>query len=219
MSSEPLSRPAGRPRGRPRRSEDERAVHRTRLVEAAMDAVRHHGPDVSIDQIADAARVSKPVFYSEFGDKTGLVDAMAVVLAAGVERTVIDRVTADGNSRPDHIIGAIIEALIDLIDDEPRLYAYIVRSLRMRDRGLLDNALVRVIHSRASLIVGRLADELRDGELDILTDGIFGFVFGVIESWVATHRPAKDQLVETMTWVICGGLEAVTSHRAAPTSG
>ncbi len=184
-----------------------------------MDAVRQAGPEVSLDQIAEAAGVSKPVFYAEFGDKTGLVDAMAVVLAAGVERTVVERVTADGHHRPDQVIGAIIEALINLIDDEPQLYAYIVRSLRMRDRGLLDNALVRVIHDRATVIVGRTAEQLREGELDILTDGIFGFVLGVIESWVATHIPGKDQVIETMTAAIRGGLAEVAARSAGRSSG
>lgn len=203
-----------RPRGRPPRTKDQRAERRTRLVQAAMDAVRRYGPEVSIDQMAEAADVSKPVLYAEFGDKTGLVDAMAVVLAAGVEETVINRVTTEGNSDPEHIIGAIIDALITLIEDEPALYAYIVRSLRMRDRGLLDNALVRVIHDRAAVIIGRLAEELQEGELDILTDGVFGFVFGVVESWVANRRVEKDELVGTMTAVIRAGLAEVAARRA-----
>jgi AcrR family transcriptional regulator len=202
-----------------------------------MDAVRRLGPDVSLDHIAELAEVSKPVFYAEFGDKTGLVDAMAVVLAGGVERTVLARVAAELSpvtasqpvtagwpgtaTRPaaDRVIGAVIDALINLIDDEPNLYAYIVRSLRMRDRSLLDNALVRVIHNRATLIIGwlvigQLADELPGDELDVLTDGVFGFVFGVVESWVATRRPPKDQLVEMVTAVIGAGLaEAATRRR------
>lgn len=183
-----------------------------------MDAVRRIGPDASIDQIAERAEVSKPVFYAEFGDKTGLVDAMAVVLAGRVEDKVIARVTAEGTSDAEHIIRAIIDALINLIEDEPSLYAYIVRSLRMRDRGLLDNALVRVIHDRAAVIVGRLAEGLHEGELGMLADGVFGFVFGVIESWVATRRPDKDRLIETMTAVIVAGL-TVASRRMAETPG
>lgn len=180
-----------------------------------MDAVRTHGPDVSMDQMAEVAAVSKPVLYAEFGDKTGLVDAMAVVLAGRVEQTVISRVTAGSSPDPEHIIGAIIDSLINLIENEPDLYTYIVRSLRMRDRGLLDNALVRVIHDRAATIVGRLADDLADGDLDILTDGVFGFVFGVVESWMATRRPAKEQLIGTMTAAIRAGLTEVAARRAA----
>jgi AcrR family transcriptional regulator len=189
-----------------------------------MEAIRAKGPDVSIDQIAEAAGVSKPVFYAEFGDKNGLVDAMAVALADEVEHTVVARVArvaAGGEVRPDLVIEAVIE-------DEPALYPYIVRSIRMRDRGLLDNALVRVIHARSALIVGHLADDLLPGELKVLTDGIFGFAFGVIESWVAAAQgggpPAdatitKEQLIETTTVMVRGGLTALAAQRARPGSG
>jgi AcrR family transcriptional regulator len=178
-----------------------------------MEAVRHHGPDVSLDQIADDAEVSKPVFYYEFGDKTGLVDAITVVLAGRVEATVIAQVSGEVRPGPDQIIAAIIDALVNLIDDDPALYAYIVRSLRMRDRGLLDNALVRVLHDRASIIIGRLAEELDEDELRLMTDGVFGFVLGVVESWVGSRRPDKEQVVAMVTAAIRAGLVEVASRR------
>ena len=180
-----------------------------------MNAVRHFGPEVSIDQMADAAEVSKPVLYSEFGDKNGLVDAMAVVLAGRVEETVVAQLLADGRYDPETVIGAIIEALINLIDDEPDLYTYIVRSLRMRDRGLLDNALVRVIRDRAAIILGSLGDGLMDEDFEVLTAGVFGFVFGVVESWVDSRRPEKPELVATVTAVIRAGLAEVATRRVA----
>ena len=177
-----------------------------------MDAVRRFGPEVSIDVMAEAADVSKPVLYSEFGDKTGLVDAMAVVLAGRVEQEVTDRVVAAGTLDPRSIIGAIIESVIDLIDHEPDIYAYIVRSFRMRDRGLLDNALVRVIHDRSALILGAMVDELGPDELDILVDGVFAFVFGVTESWVARRQPPKDELIAMTTAAIGAGLAEVAAR-------
>jgi AcrR family transcriptional regulator len=205
---------APRPRGRPRRTDDERAQHRTRLTLAAMDAVRAHGPEVSLDQIADAADVSKPVFYAEFGDKNGVVDAMAVVLAQGIEdkvRADIDRV---GRFDADQVIESIIHGLVDLIDEQPQLYSYIVRSLRMRDRGLLDNALARVVHERAGFIIAALGGEMLQDDLEILTAGVFGFVFGVVESWMATRRPDKPQLIRTIVAAIRAGLSEVAAERA-----
>jgi AcrR family transcriptional regulator len=202
-------------RGRPPRTDDQRAEHRTRLVTTAMDAVRRFGPEVSLDQIADAAEVSKPVFYAEFGDKNGLVDAMAVVLAAGIEEQVRADVAAAGRFDANLVIRSIIHGLIDLIDAEPHLYGYIVRSLRMRDRGLLDNALARVVHERASFIISALGEEMLRQDLEVLTAGVFGFVFGVVESWVETRRPPKEDLVATITAAIEAGLAAVAAQRRA----
>lgn len=185
-----------------------------------MEAVRSHGPDVSIDQMAEAAAVSKPVLYAEFGDKTGLVDAIAVVLAERVERRVIATLTSAGTFDVERVIEAIVDALVSLIDDERQLYSFMVRSIRMGDRGLLDNALVQVIHDRASLVIGHLASEVRPDVLSILTDGVFGFVFGVVESWLQTRSPDKEELVATMAAVIRAGLLEVAAPRrsAAATS-
>jgi AcrR family transcriptional regulator len=184
-----------------------------------MEAVRRFGPDASIDQMAEAAGVSKPVLYSEFGGKFGLVDAMAVQLAAGVERTVIARLAADRAFSSAGAIEAVVDALIDLVDSEPQIYAYIVRNLRTSDRGLLDNALVRVIHDRAALILGHVAAELRPEELRLLTDGVFGFVFAVIESWMATRELDKDRLVATITTVIQASLKEVAARQRPPSAG
>jgi AcrR family transcriptional regulator len=178
-----------------------------------MAAIRLHGPDVSIDQMAEVAGVSKPVLYAEFGGKVGLVDAIAVVMAEQVEETVLARLTRAGSFDVDSAIGAIVDALVNLIDSEPQIYAFIVRSIRMGDRGLLDNALVRVIHERASLVIGLVATEIRSDELAILTDGVFGFVFGVVESWMQTRQPSKERLIATISSVIRAGLLEVANNQ------
>ena len=81
---------------------------------------------------------------------------------------------------------------------------------------------------RSALIAGHLADDLLPGELKVLTDGIFDFAFGVIESWVAAAPgggpPAdatitKEQLIETTTVMVRGGLTALAAQRARPGSG
>ena len=71
---------------------------------------------------------------------------------------------------------------------------FLVRALRNPERGFLDNALVTVIHDRASTIVGFIAPGLPKAHLRILTDGLFGFVFASVESWQATKRPKKSEL-------------------------
>lgn len=206
---------APRRRGRPPRTEAQRADQRARLVEAAMTAVRRQGPEASIDDMAAAAGVSKPVLYDEFGDKLGIADAVALVLAERVERSVLDRLAGDGDGSVSlditSAITAIVEALIDLIEREPELYGYVVRSIRTSDRGFLDNALVRAIHERALLLVGLLAPGVQRPELRILTDGVFGFVLGAVESWQETRELSKERLVATLSAVIGAGLAAVAA--------
>lgn len=175
-----------------------------------MDAVRELGPEVSIDDLAAHIGVSKPVLYSEFGDKTGISDAIAVHLAEGIEREVLSTVDVRQPFDIELATRVVITSLVDLVVREPELYAFIVRSIRSSDRGLLDNALVRAIHKRARVLVALIAPDASNEMVEVLSDGLFGFVFGSIESWYGTRPTPKDELVHALTVVIRNGIQAVT---------
>lgn len=179
-----------------------------------MDAVRSLGPDVSIDDLASHVGVSKPVLYSEFGDKHGIADAIAVHLAHGVEAEVLSKVEIAPGIDIESAIRAVIEGLIDLVVREPQLYGFIVRAIRVSDHGFLDNALVRVIHRRAAILVGLVAPGAADEMVTVLTDGLFGFVFASIESWYEGRPTSRDALVNALTVVIRNGIRAVADELA-----
>lgn len=177
-----------------------------------MQGIRSSGPDISIDDLAVAAGVSKPVLYDEFGGKLGIADAIAVVLAEDLEQQVLSQISLDDldiERATQDVIEGVIEALIDVIVAEPELYAFVVRSIRTSDRGFLDNALVRVVHQRATLLVGLVARNAPSAMVDVLTDGLFGFVFASVESWYPSRQPHKDDLVRALTIVIREGIRAV----------
>jgi hypothetical protein len=106
----------------------------------------------------------------------------------------------------------VITAILDLIVAEPNIYAFHVRSMRANDRGFLDNALVREMHERAALLVQIVAPSLDRDALGVLTDGLFGFVFGAVESWQATRSPSKEKLVNGLTAIIVTGIDAASRY-------
>jgi AcrR family transcriptional regulator len=55
-----------------------RDARRTALVAAAFRAIARHGADVSMEQIAAEAGITKPILYRHFGDKNGLVGAVTL---------------------------------------------------------------------------------------------------------------------------------------------
>ena len=55
-----------------------RDARRAALVAAAFRAIARHGPDVSMEEIAAEAGITKPILYRHFGDKTGLVAAVTL---------------------------------------------------------------------------------------------------------------------------------------------
>lgn len=178
-----------------------------------MQALRDGGPDLSIDDLANAAGVSKPVLYDEFGGKLGIADAIALVLAEDLEFTVLNEIAAHEDGFDiDLVIRSAIDSLIAIIVREPELYAFLVRSIRVSDRGFLDNALVRVVRDRASMIIGLAAPDAPVEHVAVLTDGLFGFVFAAVESWQETHEPDRDELVRALSTVIRRGLQALADE-------
>ena len=62
--------------GRDTRWAQHRAQRRRELVEAALRAIRRHGPGVGMDEISAEAGTSKTVVYRHFRDRTGLYAAV-----------------------------------------------------------------------------------------------------------------------------------------------
>ncbi|MDQ3294896.1 MAG: TetR/AcrR family transcriptional regulator, partial [Actinomycetota bacterium] len=68
----------GRPKG-PRRDPIER---RDELLDACVRAIRTHGPDVSMAELAAEAGVTRPILYDHFGDRSGIATALVQRYAA-----------------------------------------------------------------------------------------------------------------------------------------
>lgn len=194
--------------GRPPRSPEERAAQRTRLLDAAMAAIRRVGPDVSVDEMAAEAEVSKPVLYAEFGDKYGIGEAIAVELTQRGERRLMASVTDIGDLEMAMALRFGVNAFIDIVTDEPEIYRFIVRSIRSNDRGLLDNSLVRALQARFELVASVLAPEVDADLLRVIAHGTFGFMVASVESWLLTHTPPRDELVESLVTILANGFHA-----------
>ena len=205
----PPRTPTTRGPGRPPRSPEARAAQRTRLLDGAMAAIRRVGPEVSVDEMALQAGVSKPVLYAEFGDKHGIAEAIAVELVERSERALMDELSRTGTIDMTLALRMGIERFIDIVTEAPHVYGFIVRSIRSNDKGLLDNALVRILQARFVLVAGILAPDADPDLLPVLAHGTFGFVVGSVESWLESQALERDQLIDSLVAVLASGLRAV----------
>jgi AcrR family transcriptional regulator len=179
------------------------------LLEQAMAAIRRHGASVSVDEIASEAGVSKPVIYAEFGDKAGIADAIALERAEQVERTLIEELAAHHTLDTAIAVRMAVNALIGVVVDEPEIYSFIVRSVRAADSGLLDNALIRTLHSRVGILTTLLAPEADRDLLSAVTHGVFGFIFMAVESWQINRAPSQEELVDTIVSLVQHGFQSL----------
>jgi len=200
--------------GRPPRSPEARAAQRARLLEAAFAAVRRHGPDVSVDQVAAEAGISKPVLYSEFGDKYGIADAMAVRLVETGERVLMDELAERGDIELERALRLAVEAFFEIVTADPKVYAFIFRSIRGSDKGMLDNALMRSLQSRFEAVAAVLAPGASPEGLRLMAHGTFGFLLAAIESWDATRTPPREEAIDAIVTVLASGLTALREAAA-----
>jgi AcrR family transcriptional regulator len=201
--------------GRPSRTDSERSLQRQRLLDDAMAAIRLHGSSVSVENIAAHAGVSKPVIYAEFGDKAGIADALALERAQQMERSLISSLAAGEPLDTAVAVQLGANALIGLLVDEPEIYGFIVRSMRASDRGVLDNPLVRTLHDRVQMLISLLAPDADRAMVSVVTDGMFGFIFAMVESWQVAREPSQEEVVRLIVQLVDQGF-ATISGQAVP---
>ena len=176
-----------------------------------MAAIRLHGSSVSVENIAAHAGVSKPVIYAEFGDKAGIADALALERAQQMERSLIAELAGEPLDTSMAVqLGA--NALIGLLVDEPEVYGFIVRSMRASDRGVLDNPLVRTLHDRVQMLISLLAPDADKAMVSVVTDGMFGFIFAMVESWQVAREPSQEEVVRMIVQLVQQGFATISGQ-------
>ncbi|KLI87897.1 TetR family transcriptional regulator [Arthrobacter sp. YC-RL1] len=122
--------------GRASRWEAHRTARHEELLKLARKAVHQLGPQVSIQEIANHAKTSKPVYYRYFGDKEGLRQA----LGAMVINDFRQRVIAAGLAKQDEAsaLHAMVTAYLELAANSPNLYFFVTAV--PRDSGAADDA-------------------------------------------------------------------------------
>lgn len=182
----------------------ERAARRESYLDAAIAVISDEGPTASMEAIASAAGVSKPILYRHFGDREGLVAALADRFTDALVARLDEVLT--GRGTPDEILRACIDAYIAGIEGDPSLYRFLTQ--RMPARGA---ALASVVDRVAAVIARTLAEGLRLSGLDTgsarpWSYGIVGMVHLAGDDWVAHPGIPRARFVEELTQLLWSGL-------------
>lgn len=187
-------------------SKGSRPERREELLDAAVVAIRRDGAGVSMDDIAHEAGITKPILYSNFGDKAGLADA----LAKRFTRDLIARfgeVWATTDDTRERVYRAI-DAWVGFIESDPHIYRFLSEGSFGAGRRLEDRRLV----SGVGIVVARaLGEWLRDQDADSgpaepWAYGVLGMVHVTTEWWLDRRTLSRKDLVEYMTSLLWTGL-------------
>ena len=116
-----LPRGRGRPAGRT--ATDGVIADREALLAAAEQLIRAQGPRVSLDAIAVAAGVTKPILYRGVGDRDALLNALAQRLTARMAARVAELVAQAAG--PQDTLRKLVAGYLKHAAEERHLYLYV----------------------------------------------------------------------------------------------
>lgn len=198
------------PDARRERWRGHREGRRGEMVEAALRAIRAHGPSVSIGEIAAEAGVTKPVLYRLFADRDALYVAVGQRIAADVLARLTPALDELAQDESEERIAAVLEVYLAAIEEEPELYRFVVRQQSMAgpasavvsdSRAVVGNALARIIGDRARTL------GLDAGLAEPWGHGLVGLVQATADWWIQQGRPlGRAALTAYLTRLIWHGI-------------
>ncbi|MGH3674095.1 MAG: TetR family transcriptional regulator, partial [Pseudonocardiaceae bacterium] len=181
------------------------------LVQAAIRAIRRHGPDVAMEDIAAEAGVSKPILYRHFVDKGDLYMAVSETATQQLRSALLADLDPTTDART--LLRLVIETYLSFIEQDPELYRFVVRR-SFPDRPLAQDP----VTTNAALVAGALAtifsDRLRSMGLDpggarTWAHAGVGMVQAAGDWWLSEPGLSRDELRDYLLLMAWGALDAI----------
>jgi AcrR family transcriptional regulator len=200
--------------GRPPRHD--RAARREALLDAADRAVRRHGAEVSMEAVAAEAGITKPVLYRHFGDREGLLAAVATRHARRLVDE-LDRALA-AEDHPRARIRTTVDTYLAFLERDPELHRFATRlpgtARELDGDSPMRDALGRVCDQVAGAVRAELtAAGLPPSPATTWGEGMVGMVQLVGDRWLdGTSRRDRQQLVAELTDLLWHGFRGIVGR-------
>ncbi len=185
-----------------------RDVRRAELLSAAIEAIRALGPGVTMEQLAAAGGVTKPILYRHFSDRDGLISAVADVFATDV----LDRVQGSlgAESGPRDLLVSTVDSYVSFIERDPNLYRFLIQHVAAKSQAatLPMNGLIDQISRSVASVIGEQlrAFGLDSGPAEPWAYGIVGMVHQAGDWWLDHQTMPRARLVEYIASLLWDGL-------------
>jgi AcrR family transcriptional regulator len=188
---------------------EHRAARRTEFVDAALRVLDQHGPDLAMEDVANAAGVTKPVLYRHFTDKADLFVALG---QRGTEILFERLIPAINNEEaPVPRIRKSLDAFFSVIEDYPNLYRLLARR-SFGDRPVDSDPVREDKEMIATALTSLLGDYMRrlnldSGAAEPWAYSIVGMVQTTGEWWLERRSMTRDAVVEYLTTIIWAAID------------
>lgn len=195
------------------RKDDRRQARRAQLLDDAVEAIRELGAGATMEQLARRGGVTKPILYRHFGDREGLIGAIAEHFAAALMEEIDRSLQAPGEPRDR--LRATIDTYLAFVESEPELYRFLVHQTMARPAGIAPTSpLAEGIARRVTVVIGeQLRERGRDsGAAAPWSYGIVGMVHQAGDWWLDDRTMPRATLTEYLTGLLWDGLAAAAAE-------
>jgi AcrR family transcriptional regulator len=165
-----------------------------------------------MDDIAAEAGITKPIVYRAFGDKDGLIDAVAQRFADELAGALGDAISQapDDRSR----VATTIDTYLTFIETEPAIVRFLInQGIERSDKDGV--ALSGFVSNVGQMITQAIGEALRQRGLDSgaaepWAYAIVGAVHLAGDWWIERQVMSRERLVEYLTSLVWDGMATFT---------
>jgi AcrR family transcriptional regulator len=180
------------------------------LLDAAIEVVREQGPRASMEAMAAAGGVTKPILYRHFGDRAGLVTAIGEAFLHDLGVAISGALQQYGGSGGGAVLRAAMDAYLALIERDTELYRFLVQQDARLGSERTSAFVAQVIEQVTGLVEAGLQAIGRSPQpAELWAVGIVGMVHAAGDWW-AERRTTMDRatVVDELTGLLWDGLGA-----------
>ena len=183
-----------------------RPGRREELLAAALNVIRREGPGASMEEMAAESGITKPVLYRYFGDRDGLIAAVAERFSADLMAQLEGRLAGASSEDPQVRIRAAIESYVVFIEEDPALYGFLTQQAPLGGPALVA-VFDRVAGSISQVIRGALEIRGLDPRpSSTWAHGVVGMVHLAGARWARDPDGPRAQLVDDLVALVAHGL-------------
>lgn len=182
------------------------SARRAQLIEVGRAAFAEQGFEgTSVEEIAERAKVSKPLIYEHFGGKEGLYAVVVDREMETVVRLISDAISA---GTPRERLERAALAFLTYVEDNPDGFAVLSRDAPVSARG---GGMWSLLNDVAARVGDVFAVEFKRAGYDRKTAAIYahalvGMVTFVGQWWTETRKPPVETVAEHLTALAWMGL-------------
>ncbi len=186
-----------------------RADQREALLDAATAVARAEGPRASMEAMAAAGGVTKPILYRHFGDREGLVAAIAERFLARLGDGISGSLNSPASSAAgDAVLRSTVDAYLSLVEEDNNLYRFLAQADARAGNRSTSEFVEQVANQVADVLRAGFEALGRDpSPAELWAHGIIGMVHAVGDWWAERQPMSRAEVVDSITELLWSGLD------------